>query len=106
MAAPRPKGTQTRQAQAVTSNVPATSGSTPNEAGSNSGAQSAPVRKSTIETSRKNSIAGSNSATTMPTVVATDTNAQRARTTLTTSSPQRLREARSLSGAMASRVAN
>ena len=80
MAEPSPNGMQTRQAQPVTRSVPATSGSTPNAGGSKSGAQSVPVRKSTIETSRKNSIAGTKSATTIPTVVATDTNAQRART--------------------------
>ena len=75
----------------MTENVPARSGRTPNDAGSKSGAQRSPVKKSTIETSRKNSIAGTTSAMTMPTVVRTETRAQRARTTLTTSSPQRLR---------------
>jgi hypothetical protein len=98
---------QTMAAHAVTSRVPATSGSTPKDAGSNKGDQSVPVRKSAIEISPKNSNAGTKSATTIPTVVATDTKAQRARTTLTTSSPQRLREARSRSGsgAAVSRVA-
>jgi hypothetical protein len=95
----------TRHAHAVTSSVPATSGSTPNDAGSNSGAQSVPVRKSTIEISWKNSNAGTKSATTIPTVVATETNAHRARSALTTSSPQRLPVARSRTGAVASRVA-
>jgi hypothetical protein len=65
-----------------------------------------PVRKSTTEISPKNSKAGRKSATTMPTVVATDTKAQRARMPLTTSSPQRLRDARSRKGAVASRVAS
>ena len=49
---------QTRAAQAVTTRVPAMSGSTPKDAGSKSGAQSVPVRKSTIEISPKNSNAG------------------------------------------------
>jgi hypothetical protein len=86
--------------------VPAISGRTPKLDGWNSGAQFVPVRKSTIETSWKNSNAGTNSAMTIPTVVATETKAQRARTTLTTSSPQRRRDARSRSGAVASRVAS
>ena len=45
------------------------SGTTPNSAGSKSGAHSFPVRKSTIETSWKNSNAGMNSAAMIPTVV-------------------------------------
>ena len=45
------------------------SGMTPKCCGSNSGAHSVPVRKSTSETSRKNSIAGWKSASTIPTVV-------------------------------------
>ena len=56
-----------------------------------------PVRKSTIEISWKNSKAGANSAITIPTVVATEMSAQRPRTTLMTSSPYRLRRARSRS---------
>jgi hypothetical protein len=71
----------------VTSSVPATSGRTPKCAGSNSGDQSVPVRKSTIEISWKNSNAGTNRATTIPTVVRTEISEQRPRMTLTTSSP-------------------
>ena len=77
------------------------SGSTPKWAGSNSGAHSVPVRKSTIETSPKNSNAGRKSAKTMPTVVATEISAQTKSTPLTTSSPIRLRRARSLTSAPA-----
>ena len=95
---------QTAQAQTTTNIVPATSGRTPNDDGVKSGVHSVPVRKSPIEISRKNSIAGSKRATTIPTVVAMETSAQRARTTLTTSSPQRLRLARSRIGCAASRV--
>ena len=71
----------------VTSSVPPISGSTPNFAGSKSGAHSVPVKKSTTETSPKNSNAGRKSATTIPTVVATEISAQTPRRTLTTSSP-------------------
>jgi hypothetical protein len=92
----------------VTLIVPDTSWSTPKLAGSKSGAQFVPVRKSTIETSWKNSNAGTKSATTIPTVVATEMRAQTARTPLTTSSPTRLRSARSLSSVptVTSREAN
>ena len=62
-----------------------------------------PVRKSTIETSWKNSNAGTKSAITIPTVVATEISAQTARTPLTTSSPYRLRVARSRGSAPAVR---
>jgi hypothetical protein len=79
------------------------SGSTPKRAGSKSGAQSRPVRKSTTEISEKNSKAGTNSAITIPTVVATEISAQTARTPLTTSSPMRRRWARSRSSVPAVR---
>ena len=105
MAEPSPSGRATSAPIAVTSSVPATSGRTPKWAGSNSGAHSVPVRKSTIETSWKNSIAGRKSAITIPTVVATEISAQTARTTLTTSSPIRLRRARRTGPAPAVRSA-
>ncbi len=73
--------------------MPPISGSTPNCAGSKSGAHSVPVKKSTTETSPKNSNAGTKSATTIPTVVATEISAQTPSRTLTTSSPYRLRRA-------------
>jgi hypothetical protein len=76
--------------------VPTTSGSTPKLAGWNSGAQVLPLRNVQNETSLKNSNAGMKSEMTIPTVVRIEISAQRARTTLTTSSPQRLRVARSL----------
>jgi hypothetical protein len=69
--------------------VPTSSGRTPNDAGSKSGAHRSPEKKSTIETSRKNSIDGSSRAMMIPIVVATETSAQRARSPLTRSSPQR-----------------
>src|ERR671911_2853553 len=99
---------QTTQAQIVTERVPTRSGRTPNDAGSNRGAQRSSVKNSVSETSRKNSIDGSSRAATIPTVVATETKAQRARTPLIASSPQRLRSARRLTGGapVASLVAN
>ena len=75
--------------------MPAISGRTPKCAGSKSGDQFVPVRKSTIEISWKNSNAGTKSATTIPTVVATEISAHTKRTPLTTSSPIRRRWARS-----------
>jgi hypothetical protein len=90
----------------VTSKVSTTSGRTPKAGGSNRGAQSVPVTKSTSETSPKNSIAGSKRATTIPTVVATEIRAQRARTPLMTSSPQRRRAARSRIGSGAAPVSS
>src|SRR5687768_14505467 len=95
MAEPRPNGSATSAAIAVTTSVPETSGRTPKCAGSKSGDQFVPLRKSTIEIDWKNSKAGTNSAITIPTVVATEMSAQRARTPLTTSSPSRRRLARS-----------
>src|SRR5918992_196865 len=80
---------QTTQAQTVTISVPTSSGWMPNEEGVKSGAQRSSV---------KNSLDGSRSAATIPIVVATDTNAQRARPALTASSPQRLPSARSRMG--------
>src|SRR5918996_6174673 len=94
MAEPRPKVTARAAATTVTTSVPAISGRTPKRAGSKSGAQSVPVRKSQMLTSRKNSIAGKSRLTTMPTVVAIERRAKRARTPLMTSSPQRRRSAR------------
>src|ERR687892_319194 len=90
---------QTPQAQTVTISVPTSSGWMPNDAGVKSGAQRSSVKNSLNETSRKNSIDGSSSAATIPTVVAIDTKAQRARPALTPSSPQRLPSARSRIGA-------
>ena len=69
----------TSVAQIVTEIVPARSGRTPKSGGSNSGAQRVPVMKSMKLISRKNSIAGWSSAMTMPTVVATEMNAQTTR---------------------------
>ena len=66
----------TSVAQIVTEIVPARSGRTPKSGGSKSGAQRSPVMKSMKLISRKNSIAGSSSEMTMPTVVATETKAQ------------------------------
>ena len=85
----------------VTLIVPETSWRTPKLGGSKSGDQFVPVRKSTIETSWKNSNAGTKSAITIPTVVATEISAQMPRATLTTSSPYRLRLARSRGSAPA-----
>ena len=87
MAEPSPSGIATTIAHSVTESVPMTSGRTPKKAGSNSGAHSVPVRKSTIETSWKNSIAGRNNARMIPTVVATEISAQAPRSVLTRSSP-------------------
>src|SRR5919109_2342651 len=98
MAAPRPKGAHTSTARRLTRIVPTTSGSTPKEAGANRGAHAVPDRKSAIDTSPKNSSAGSKRARMIPTVVATERSAQRARTPFTTSSPQRRRAARSRTG--------
>src|SRR5918998_669183 len=98
MAAASPSGSATTHAQNVTENVPTRSGCTPNEEGVKSGAHRSPERKSAMETSRKNSIDGSRSAAMIPTVVATETRAQRARTPLTTSSLYRRRSARSRTG--------
>src|SRR5688572_22958826 len=95
MAEPRPSGSATSAAIAVTTSVPETSGRTPKCAGSKSGDQFVPVRKSTTEIDWKNSNAGTNSAITIPTVVATEMSAHSARTPLTTSSPHRRRLARS-----------
>ncbi len=90
----------TRSAQKVTANVPAISGRTPNDDGSKSGAQFVPVKNSTGLTSRKNSIAGRSSESTIPTVVASETNAARPRTILIRSSPsRRLEGLRSISAA-------
>jgi hypothetical protein len=91
----------------VTERVPTRSGRTPKSGFAKSGAQRSPVKKSTIEISRKNSIDGCRSATTMPTVVRTETRAQRARTPLIASSPRRRRSARSRGApAVTSGVAN
>ena len=58
MAAPRPNGTATISAITVVQSVPTSNGTTPNDAGLKRGAQRVPVKKSTTETCRKNSIAG------------------------------------------------
>ena len=87
MAAPSPNGIHTRLAQIATENVPARSGATPKSEFANRGAQRVPVMKSMKLISRKNSIAGWTSATTMPTVVATETAAQRSKDALTAPSP-------------------
>ena len=69
--------------------VPTTRGRTPKCAGSKSGAQVVPVRKSQGLTSPKNSPAGTSSETTIPIVVSTDMAAARNRTPWTRSSLQR-----------------
>ena len=79
----------TSVAQIVTEIVPARSGSTPKSGGSKSGAQRVPVMKSMKLISRKNSIAGSSSAMTIPIVVATEMNAQATSPNLIASSPKR-----------------
>src|SRR5688500_2315177 len=71
-------------------NVPTTSGTTPNFASRNSGAQVVPKKKSVGPTSRKKSIDGTTSETTMPTVVRTEIAAATKRTTWTACSPQRI----------------
>jgi len=76
-------------AMAVTTSVPAISGRTPKCASANVGDQSVPVRNSMMLTSAKNSIVGGMSATTMPTVVPTETRAAANSSALMTASPWR-----------------
>src|SRR5215212_1990991 len=89
---------QIASAHTVVTSVAVTSGSTPNDGGLNSGDHSVPVRKSPIETERKNSIVGAARATTIPAVVAMDTAAQRNKRTAMTRSPQRGRVRARLNG--------
>ena len=67
--------------------VPTRSGRTPKLAGSKSGAQFVPVKKSIGLTVRKNSIAGKSSETTIPTVVTIEISAQSASRTWISFSP-------------------
>ena len=73
----------------MTTNVAATSGRTPKWAGSKSGDQFVPVKKSIGLISEKNSIAGNRSDATMPSVVMTEMSAQTPSSTLITASPTR-----------------
>src|SRR3712207_5948857 len=105
MAAPSPNGRHTTSAQTVTRIVPVTRGNTPNSGLANSGAHDVPVRKSTRLTSPKNSIVGTSRASTMPTVVATDTSAASRSSARMTRSPCRGRDRRSDPGGVGETVA-
>ena len=87
MAAPRPQGMATRQAQNVTMSVPRNSGTAPNWPSRKSGVQVVPVMKSQGEFSMKNSIAGLSSEKMMANVVMTETKAAVSRAMRTMSSP-------------------
>ena len=89
-------GTATTIAIAVITNVATTSGSTPKLAGSNSGDQSVPNRKSAMPTSPRKEIVSPSSEKMIPSVVRTEIRAASMRRALIRSSPQRRRAARRL----------
>src|SRR6266540_4099767 len=77
----------------VTTKVPISRGCTPKLGGSNRGAQLRPLKNFQIPASAKNSRVGSTRASTIPTVVATDTTPQRNSRPTISRSPQRGRAA-------------
>src|SRR5690606_38501204 len=95
MAEDKPTGTATSIDHSTMFAVPATSGSTPNEASENDGAQRVPNRKSVTGTTRKKSTVPTSSDSTIPVVTTTDKPAHSARSARITRSPYRGREAAS-----------